>query len=162
MTTKTKIQLSTIIFLAIVVISLLLSSGASPDSSVLFAIKRIQEKVFLNLKSDPKDKLGYMRGMLDTRLEELSSQVNRKKYSHILPSAQRYYTLAGEIAQLVIENNMLTQVSSIKEQFLAHQKVLLNLYEIYPKNTDNWEWKYIQDDINYLKIYLDQLSKSES
>lgn len=162
MTTKTKIQLSTIIFLAIVVISLLLSSGASPDSSALFAIKRIQEKVFLNLKSDPKDKLGYMRAILDTRLEELSSQVNRKKYSHILPSAQRYYTLAGEITQLVIENNMLTQVSSIKEQFLAHQEILLNLYEIYPKNTDNWEWKYIQDDYNYLKIYLDQLSKSDS
>ena len=44
------------------------------------------------------------------------------------------------------------------QKFNNHQEVLQKIYVIYPKNTDNWEWKYIQDDINYLKLYLDKLS----
>lgn len=159
MSTKIKIQLGLIAFLVILVLSLILSQTANPDFPPLFALKRIQEKVFLSLKSNPQDRLDYMRILLNTRLEELNNQVKRQSYSHILPSASRYSTLAGEITDSIIANNMKDQVAPTQDQFTQHKKVLNDIYVIYPKNTDNWEWKYIQDDINYLGIYLDQLAK---
>lgn len=157
MTTKTKIQLGLIAFLVIAALSLILSQSASPDSPPLFALKRIQEKAFLSLKSSPEDRVEYMNSLLDRRLEELDSQVTRQSYGYILPSALRYFTTAGQITELIISQNMKDKVSSQIEKFLNHRVVLQKIYVIYPKNTENVEYKYIEDDINYLDIYLDQL-----
>lgn len=158
MTTNIKIQLGLIVFMAVFAISLLFAQSASPDAVPFFALKRVQEKVFLNFKSSPKEKVGYMRGLLNNRLEELKSQVNRESYGYILPSALRYSTLAGQITEMVLGNDMNDQIPSIKDQFNNHTKILNEIYVIYPKNTENMEYKYIEDDINYLKIYLDKLN----
>ncbi|MBI2597149.1 hypothetical protein HYW41_03270 [Candidatus Daviesbacteria bacterium] len=159
MTKKTKTQLGAIFILAVLVLSLILSQTASPDSQLFWGLKRIQEKVYLKLKSNPNEKLDYMRFLLDRRLQELKSQVERQSYGYILPSALRYSTLAGQITDIIIVNNMKDQVASIINQFKDHQKALYEIYVIYPKNTDNLEYKYIEDDINYLKLYLDKLTK---
>ena len=159
MTTKIKIQLGLIVFMAVFALSLIIAQGASPDAVPFFALKRVQEKVFLNFKSSPQEKVDYMRGLLNNRLAELKSQVNRKSYGYILPSSLRYSTLAGQITEMVMENNMGDQLKDIKAQFVNHQKVLMEIYIIYPKNTENMEYKYIEDDINYLKIYLDKLGE---
>ncbi len=156
MSDKIKIQLGLITILIIFALSLVFSQKANPDFSPLWSLKRVQEKVFLKLKSNPSDKLDYMRSLLDIRLEELNSQVNRQSYGYILPSAQRYSTLAGEITDLVTAN-MKDKAPQVIDQFQSHLKVLQQIYVIYPKNTDNLEYKYIEDDINYLKIYLDKL-----
>lgn len=159
MNTKIKTEVGLIIILAVFALSLILAQKATPNVPPLFALKRIQEKIFLNLKSDPQEKTDYMIFLLNNRLEELRQQVNAKNYDYILPSASRYSTLAGQITDLIIENNMTDKIDPIKQTFLKHQKLLNDLYVIYPKNTDNWEWKYIQDDYNYLKLYLDKLAK---
>ncbi len=159
MTNKTKIQLGSIGVLTVLVIALVASQSASPDFPLLFGLKRQQEKVFFSFKSTPQEKVDYMRSLLNIRLNELSSQVNRQSYSHILPSASRYSSLAGEITDIIVSNNMKDQVNAVMEQFTQHKKVLQDLYVIYPKNTDNVEYKYIEDDINYLDLYLDKLSK---
>lgn len=157
--TKSRVQLILIIILVLLVGSLLLSVKASPDMPPFFALKRGQEKVFLKLKFSPSDRVDYMSSLLETRLQELQSQVNNKSYGYILPSASRYSTLAGQITELIVANNMKDKVDVLKSQFERHKKVLDDLYVIYPKNTDNMEYKYIQDDFNYLGLYLDQLSK---
>lgn len=157
--TKSRVQLILIIILVLLVGSLLLSVKASPDNPPFFALKRGQEKVFLKLKSTPSDRVDYMNSLLETRLQELQSQVNNKSYGYILPSASRYSTLAGQITDLVVANNMVDKVDALKSQFERHKKVLDDLYIIYPKNTDNMEYKYIQDDFNYLTLYLDKLAK---
>ena len=158
MSDKIKIQLGSIALLAVAAISLMLSQTANPDFPPLFVLKRAQETVFLSLKISPKDKVNYMMVLLNTRLQELSSQVKKESYSQILPSASRYSTLAGQITEIILANNMKDQAALVKSQFTNHQKTLLEIYVIYPKNTDNFEYKYIEDDINYLKIYLDKLS----
>lgn len=159
MSIKTKTQVGLIIILAIFALSLLLSQKAAPNIPPLFSLKRVQEKVFLNLKSNPEQRVDYLVFLLNNRLYELDAVVKAKNYDYVLPSASRYSTLAGQITDLVIANNLKDKVPSLKQTFENHQKVLNDLYIFYPKNTDNWEWKYIQDDVNYLKIYLDQLSK---
>lgn len=156
---QTKIQLFLIAALALFALSLILSQKANPSIPPLFSLKRIQEKVYLKLKSNPQERLDYMLYLLNNRLEELDGVVKGKKYQYVLPAASRYSTLAGEIAQLITTNNLTDMVTPIKNQFEEHKKRLNELYVLYPKNTDNVEYKYIEDDINYLNIYLDQLSK---
>lgn len=160
MDTKTRIQLGLIIILVILALSLIFSQNAAPDSALLWGLKRIQEKVYLNLKSNSQEKIDYMSFLLNRRLEELKSQVERQSYSKILPSALRYSSLAGEITDMIIANNMKDQAVSAINQFKDHQIILNDIYVLYPKNTGNTEYKYIKDDINYLKIYLDKLTNS--
>lgn len=140
--------------------SLLLSQKANPDMPPFFALKRVQEKAFLRLKSDAESKVDYMSSLLNSRLEELQNVVKNKNYDYVLRSSLRYFSLAGQITDLIVANNLTDKVEGIKTQFLNHQKLLMELYVAYPKNIpDNVEWKYIQDDFNYLGLYLDKLEK---
>lgn len=156
--TKYRIQLGLIIFLTIVVLSLLLSLRANPDMPPFFALKRIQEKAFLQFKSSAESRVDYMSSLLDSRLEELQNVVKNKNYDYVLRSSLRYSTLAGQITDLIVSNNLTDKIETARNQFLNHQKLLDTLYVAYPKNTDNLEYKYIQDDFNYLKLYLDKLA----
>ena len=159
LTVQTKIQLGLIGILGIFALSLIFSQSSSPNIPPLFALKRIQEKVFLKLKSNPEQRLDYMTFLLNNRLDEMRNLVNSQSYNYILPTSLRYSTLAGQITDLIIGNNLKDKVSSTEQKFTDHQKVLNDLYVIYPKNIpDNEEWKYIQDDYNYLKLYLDKLT----
>ncbi len=154
-----KVQLGLIVILIIFALSLILSQKAAPNIPPLFAIKRVQEKVFLKLKTNPEERVDYMISILNSRLNELRDIVNGKDYDYVLPTASRYSTLAGQITELIIANNLKDKIPSITKTFEDHKKILNDLYVIYPKNIpDNVEWKYIQDDYNYLKIYLDKLT----
>ena len=160
MSFKVKTQLGLIIILTIFALSLVFSQNSSPNIPPLFALKRIQEKVYLKLKSNPEERLDYMTYLLNNRLDEMRILVNSQSYSYILPTSLRYSTLAGQITDLIISNNLKDKIDATEQIFASHEKVLNDLYVIYPKNIpDNEEWKYIQDDYNYLKIYLDKLSE---
>lgn len=145
--------------MAVIAVSLLFSIKANPDFPTLFALKRVQEKVFLRFKSSPEARIDFMSNLLDSRLSELQNVFDHKSYDYILPAASRYSTLAGQITALVVANNLTDKVNFIRNQFLSHQKIIEAIYVAYPKNTDNVEYKYIQDDYNYLGLYLDQLAK---
>lgn len=155
---NTRVKLGLIFILVIFALALILSQNANPDFPPFFGLKRIQEKVFLSLEADPSGIIDYQMALLNKRLNELKSLVNNKSYSYLLTASQRYSTTAGQITELMINNNLGNKVDSIKKQFLEHQKVLNDLYIAYPKNTDNVEYKYLEDAINYLKIYLEKLS----
>lgn len=158
---KARIQIGLVIFLAVVTISLFLSLNANPDMPPFFALKRVQENVFFKFKSTPAQKVDYMSNLLQTRLEELQNIVKNKSYNHILNASLRYSTLAGRITEEIIANNLTDKKEAVKNMFTAHQKLLDDLYVAYPKNTDNLEYKYIQDDFNYLGLYLDKLSQAK-
>ena len=100
-----------------------------------------------------------MSTLLDSRLEELQNVVKNKNYDYVLRSSLRYSTLAGQITDLIVSNNLTDKIEAVRNQFLNHKKLLDTLYVAYPKNIrDNVEWKYIQDDFNYLNLYLDKLA----
>lgn len=157
---KTRIQLGAIIILSVLAIALLLSQNANPDFRPFWSLKRVQEKIYLKFKNSPQDKIDYMSGLLNVRLNEMDHLVNSKSYDFVLPASLRYSTLAGQITDLIIANNLKDKIPAITAQFIDHQAVLRSIYVIYPKNiSDNVEYKYIEDDINYLRLYLDKLEK---
>lgn len=159
---KTKIQIGLIIILSIFAVSLLLSRNANPDNPSFFGLKRTQENVFLSLKSDPKSKVNYLSNILNSRLKEFENVIKNESYGYMWTSSLRYSTFAGRITDLIIANNLTDIVEPIKKQFEEHKKKLDIMYVAYPKNTNNVEWKYILDAINYLNVYLDKLSKIRS
>lgn len=155
----TRLEIVLIVLLILVAFSLILTRYVNPDFPPLFNLKRLQEKVFLNTKSSPESRVEYMTFLLNIRLDEIKYVVNSKKYDYLLTSSLRYSTLAGEITELIIVNNLQSQAEPLKNQFLYHKQILHDLYDSYPKNTDNIEYKYLEDDINYLDIYLNKLSR---
>lgn len=160
--TQTQIRLTAIAVLLIFALALVFSQNANPSFPPLFGLKRVQEKVFLKLKSKPEDRLEYMTHLLNNRLGELSALVNNKNYTFILPSSLRYSSLAGEVTDYTIAINSREIATETKKMFEKHKKALDDLYAIYPKNLpDNEEWKYIKDDYNYLNLYLTKLEESK-
>lgn len=154
-----RVQIISILLLAILAGSLLFSMQANPDFPPLFALKRAQEKVFLKTKSNPEARVNFLSNLLNSRLDELQNVFDHKSYDYILPAASRYSTLAGQITALVVANHLTDKADALKSQFLSHQKVIDKIYVAYPKNTENVEYKYVKDDYNYLGLYLDQLAQ---
>ncbi|OGE44359.1 hypothetical protein A3B45_03720 [Candidatus Daviesbacteria bacterium RIFCSPLOWO2_01_FULL_39_12] len=155
----TRAEIVLIAILALAAFSLILTRYVNPDFVPLFNLKRLQEKVFLNTKPSPESKVEYMTFLLNVRLDEIKYILSRKKYDYLLSTSLRYSTLAGETTELIIANNLKDQAEPLKNQFLYHKQILHDLYVSYPKNTDNVEYKYLEDDINYLDIYLNKLSR---
>lgn len=156
-----KLEIVLIVVLALGAFSLLLTRYVNPDFPPLFNLKRLQEKTFLNFQVGLEAKVKYMSFLLEIRLGEIKHLVENKQYVFLLDASLRYSTLAGEITDLIISNNLKSQLEPTKNQFLYHKQILNNLYILYPKNTDNVEYKYLEDDMNYLDIYLNKLSKLE-
>lgn len=154
----TKLKLGLIAILVLIVITMLASNSATPNSKILFNLKRAQEKAFFKLKSSDQDKLSYNLGLLSNRLSEIESVVKNKKYEHILNSSLRYSTLAGQITESAKQLGNDQYIASVKQVFLDQKPRIQELINNYPKD-QNVEWKYLQDDINYLDIYLEQLTK---
>lgn len=142
--------------IVITVLIILNVSVANPDNQPFYNFKRLYEKVQLNLKSNSEDKLNYQFKLLDKRLTELVYIVENGNSSYVLTTSLRYSTTAGQVTELIIENNLKDQAEKTKEKFEAHLLIVKDLPQKYPK--DDEEIKYIIDDANYLKIYIDLLS----
>lgn len=152
-----QIKILLIIVLSIFGLSVILSRNAAPDSPFLFKVERLKEKSFMFLKFSQKSKVEYYKVLLGKRLRNLSTVIEDGEPSFILTSSLRYSTTAGQLTEYIQKNQMKSEVTPILNMFREHQKVLLDLINSYPKERDG-EWKYIQDDINYLDTYSKYLS----
>ena len=152
-----KIKLFAIGGLLLLAIALLLSDRALPSSPELYSLKRLQEKIFMIVKTNPRDKVNYYNLLLDKRLNELIAVVGNNQSELILTSSLRYSTTAGLMTE-IIKAHHLTDASTIaQEKFKENKKMIRKLDDSYPKD-ENEEWKFIQDDYNYLAIYSQQLT----
>lgn len=157
---ETRIKLVSIAVLIVLVVSLFFSMNATP-SSVFFPLKRLQEKIFLKFKTTPSSRVEYIAGLLDIRLQEINTMVKAKDYSEILSASLRYSATAGDLTNIVLSNNMVVEGKNLKNKLIEHKKELQQILENYPVDL-NTERKYIEDDINYVSIYIEQLSTNLS
>ena len=151
-----KISIFLFSLFVIFILVLLNISVANPTSWPFYNIRRLYEKTQLSLKSSPSGKLHYQYKLLDNRLEDLSFVTGNGASHYVLSTSLRYSTTLGQITDLVIKNNMVDEVPTAKEKFTAQLTIIKNLIDKYPK--DDSEFKYIVDDENYLKIYVNKLS----
>lgn len=109
------------------------------------------------VRSNPEERTKYGLILLDKRLSELVYLVESRQSDYILTSSLRYSTTAGQVTELIIPSRLTALVTPTKEKFREHQKIIKKLDDSYPKD-ESEEWKFIQDDYNYLAIYLQQLT----
>jgi len=160
MSLKMKMKLGLLGGLMALAVSLFVSGNAMPDSADLFRLKRLQEKVFMKMKINSEDKVEYYSFLLNKRLNELKYLVEERQYAYILSSSLRYSTTAGLMTEVITANDMDNVIVPTIKMFKEHQLVFSQLVETYPFK-DSGEWKFLQDDYNYLEIYLGFLSEIE-
>lgn len=155
-----QIKLAAIILLTILAILLLASNGANPDR-LDYGFKRAQEKLYLSLKFTPLQKIDYYDTLLSKRLNELEYLTNNKKTYLLWQSSLRYAATAGEVTDVIINNNFGDKADQFVEKFKQHQEVINNLLTNYPGDLDPTEEnsKFLTDDINSLTSYIDKLSQ---
>lgn len=151
-----KVVLFALSLLLILVLFVMNVGVANPDSRPFYRFKRLYETVQLRFKATPEDKLDYLYSLLDKRLLELNSVVESGNSPYILNTSLRYSTTAGQITELIIQNNLKNQASKAREKFEDQFLIVKSLPSKYSKA--DGEVKYIIDDANYLRIYIDQLS----
>lgn len=152
-----KIKLGLIAVIFLLTVGILLSDQALPSSPELYSIKRLQEKIFMIVRTDPLDKVSYYDLLLDKRLEEIISIIENRDFNLILSSSLRYSTTVGLMTELIISNHMVEASNIAVDKFRKHQEIFKKLDDDFPKD-EGQEWKFIQDDYNYLGIYIQQLN----
>lgn len=157
MAITSKIKAGIIVGLSALIIAMIFSDSAQPSSVELYALKRLQEKFFMAIRISPRDKVDYYNILLDKRLEELKTVIKNRESNLILTSSLRYSTTAGLMTEIIKSNRLIDVINATQEKFKKHQEVLKKLDDTYPKD-EGEEWKFIQDDYNYLSIYLQQLT----
>jgi len=153
-----RIKVGLAILLFVIALSLVLSNSAAPDKELLFGLKRFQEKNFLSLKNSPEDKVNYYIVLLERRLREIEDLRKSENNTYMSPASLRYAATAGELTDFLFQNGLTQYKETILEKFQKDQEKLKFLVDSFPR-TQGDEWKYIEDDINYLKINSERLQK---
>lgn len=155
-----QIKLAAIIILSLLAILLIVSNNANPDR-IDYGFKRAQEKLYLSLKFTPSQKIDYYDTLLSKRLNELEYLTNNKKTYLLWQSSLRYAATAGEVTDVIINNNLKDQADQFVEKFKQHQEAINNLLTNYPGDNDPTEEnsKFLTDAINSLTSYIDKLSQ---
>lgn len=153
--TLKRLKLGLIVLLIILSVILLNFNKITPDTRFLYSFKRLNENIYLSLKPSPSQRLDYLFDLLEERRNELEYVVEKGKSQYVLKSAQRYSTIAGKITELIVKNNLYDQAKIAQEKFRTHLPIIAGLITKYPKQDD--EIKFVKDDVNYLKLYLEKL-----
>lgn len=124
-------------------------------SSGLYPFKRVYEKVILLTKRTPQKKADYTRQLLIERLIELDNTYTSSDGYLILSTNLRYSTTAGDLANLIQSNHLITEVSPTDQLFNNQIKYISTIRSHHP-NISN---KYLDDDIHYLELYKQQINK---
>lgn len=156
----TKIKVGIIALLVTLAVSLFISNYITPDYGIIFGLKRFQENIFLKIKATPSSKVDYESAILDERLSELKYLVENQKIGYLLTSSLRYSATAGKLTEIIKQNYIFDKIPLIQAKFKSHQKIIAGLVTLCQKN-DNTECKYIEDDVNYLKLYSNKLLSSD-
>lgn len=148
--------LNAVITLSILSIFIFFAQNAHPTSS-LYNLKRVAEHLTLATRLTPISKAEYQIILLEKRFQEIEQVFKSRDFKHLLVTSLRYSTTAGELAEIIRSNSLTEQSNRTKIIFARHTKRLTVLRQNTPKKII--EEKFLQDSINYLNTYTQQLPK---
>lgn len=127
--------------------------AVNPGNDPAYVFKRFREKVILFILSvSPEKKADFYEGLLTIRLSELKKIVDKKDIANIQTTSQRYSATLGEYTDFLIARKLEGRKEKVKSTFLTHVPVLEKLRDSYDYTLA--EWRFIQYDLDYLKIYI--------
>lgn len=131
--------------------------SVNPPDGLPFLLKRVKEKIGLFFSLSNESKINNYKKLTEIRLAELKFIIEKKQMGYFEQSTQRYFTTVGQLTALVISKNVKNQYNPIREELLSHIPVLTKLRDSY--DFDTAEWRFVEDDINYIKGYIDKIPK---
>lgn len=147
-------------FVIILVLLFLNIEKSTPGNQPFYNAKRLYEKAQLAFASTPSEKVDVLSHLLDERLKELEVVVVGGQSREVLKASSRYSTTAGQLTETSLQNNLTDKIPEVKAKLVSQQEIVRELVEKYPKQDD--EKKFIVDAVNYLTIYIDQLSSENN
>lgn len=138
--------------------SQLVDQSVSPRDGYKYLFKRGCEETWLFFLSVSKSaKADYYQKLLERRLSELYTISENEDLAHIEKASQRYFTTAGKLTEFVVKKKLTNKFGPINDLFKAHLIVLEQAKLNFDSSTA--QWRFLEDDINYLKTYSSQLSQ---
>lgn len=129
----------------------------NPSDGFNYGLKRFREKLYLILLFYSKDqKIGYYSELATRRLAELKYVVENKDMANFENATTRYFATVGQFTDLLIKDGSAGQRSEVVKSLSPHIFVLEGLRDTF-RGQEKAEWRFIQDDINYTTMYINQL-----
>jgi hypothetical protein len=122
--------------------------------ATLYPLKRLKEKIKLRFTFSAKEKIKYGILLLEKRLSELVSLVDKKDATYLENSAQRFAAQAGFLADLASGGDK-EMKESVLSYFEGYKPILEKLRDEYPANSAYW--LSIQQDIDSIKILSEKI-----
>lgn len=129
--------------------------SVNPSQGYQYLMKRLKEKMNLMFNFSTEGKIIYYKELLRVRLAELKYVVDNKSITDIETTSQRYSATVGEITDLVISYDMNNHKQEIRDLLINHLTIIDILKGTYDDTTA--EWRFVENDSNYLKIYISKL-----
>lgn len=129
----------------------------NPSDGFNYGLKRFKEKLYLTLLFYSKNKkIDYYSRLVTRRLAELKYIVENKDMANFENATTRYFATVGQFADFLTKNGTADQKSGTVRSLSSHIFVLENLRDTF-EGQEKAEWRFIQDDINYTTMYMNQL-----
>lgn len=130
--------------------------SVNQTGGISYLLKRIGEKISMFFAFSNERKIQNYKKLVNVRLSELKFVIENKEMAYFEKSTQRYFTTAGQLTELLISASIGSEFTPVKEELLSHIPVLTKLRDTYDPGTA--EWRFVEDDINYIKGYINNLS----
>lgn len=129
----------------------------NPKDGFSYAVKRLQEKFFLQLYFlFPERKLDYYFELTERRLAELKFTIENKDMANFENTTTRYSSGIGEYVGFILNTGKTDEnKKKVEKLLLLHIPVLEKLRDVYDSTTA--EWRFVEDDINFVKIHINSL-----
>lgn len=133
--------------------------AVNPKDGFSYTLKRLKEKVTLGvLFIWPQKKSNYYEKILNTRLAELKYVSDSKDLNQIENSTKRYAAAAGNYTEYILSHDNLKDSKNHAKDLLNSHLVEVDKYKNNFEST-RAEWRFVEDDVNSLKILLTKLSQ---
>lgn len=127
----------------------------NPIDGFNYGVKRFKEKFILLTKFSKNKKADYYLKLIDIRLAELKYTIENKDMANFETTTQRYFTTVGQYTDFLKNKKVSYDKSFIEKRLSEHVPVLEKLRDNFEYSTA--EYRFVQDDINYLNNYLNDL-----
>lgn len=123
--------------------------------SFLYPLDRALEKLFQYFQFTPALRVNYYKSLLEERLAEVDYVAKNKLLGEVEKSSNRFAAQAGVLTDYVNTSGMEEEKQTIVDMFQKYADFL-------PQSRDKFQadtsfWRFIQQDIDSLNLYLDKL-----
>ncbi|TSC88549.1 MAG: Uncharacterized protein G01um10147_45 [Microgenomates group bacterium Gr01-1014_7] len=123
--------------------------------SFYYPLKRITEKIKVNLYIDSNSKAGYYKDLVQTRMAELKYIVDKDYLDQVEKSTQRVSYQVGVLTDYVAGKKLNNNRQSLADLYKEDKIILEKLRDKYPANSSFW--MLVQHVINSIDINLQKL-----